>query len=87
MSLHMTCHHCSLGGESCYLKLSKSPKPKFHYEHRKVGGQTVLWCTGVTPKPREIKDPSRESCHEWRDAAERSKDEVLVLVQRGLYSY
>jgi len=70
------CKSCGLGGESCRLRFSKSPKPHYVYERRKVGLGLASWCIGVHPAPRKIARPDKDSCPSWRDISGHSADEV-----------
>ena len=82
-----TCKHCGLGGESCYLRFSRSPKPRYVYEGRQMGEGMASACIAVLPAPRKIADPARESCADWRDVAGRDKATVEKLLRSGEYKF
>jgi hypothetical protein len=83
-----TCRKCAIGGATCLLRFSKSPKPRYKYERWKTPeGGISDHCVDVMPRPRPIKDPSKETCPEWRDNAGNSRAEVEKAMARGEYQY
>jgi hypothetical protein len=80
------CHACGLhGDDGCYLRFSKSPRPKYVYEHRQVGLGVTSWCVGVFPKPRHVRRPDSDTCEAWRDASGNSAEEVRRAMAAGEY--
>ena len=85
--IRFTCRHCGLGGETCLLRFSKSPKPRYDYVKQIIGDRLVHWCVGVHPAPRAIMHPDKETCPDWRDVAGRSRERVEELLTQGKYTY
>lgn len=86
MSFTPLCQSCGLGGESCRLRFSKSPKPKYKYEKRKTGLGIQDWCVAVHPAPRKIARPEKESCEAWRDPAGNDAEAVRKAIAAGEYA-
>ena len=84
--IRCTCRHCGLGGDMCFLRFSRG-HPTYHYEKRRMGEGITDACWGVTPAPRYIANPDKETCPEWRDCCGRSKEVVQKLLDAGTYSY
>lgn len=85
MTFSPRCKSCGLGGESCRLRFSKSPKPRYVYEHRQVGLGATSWCIAVHPAPRKIARPDKERCEAWRDASGNSAEDVRKAMAAGEY--
>ena len=86
--MDFVCKRCAIGGETCLLRFSRSPKPKYVYERWKTpDGGIARHCVDIMPRPRPIKDPSKETCPEWRDNAGNSRAEVEKAMARGEYQY
>ena len=83
MTFHPVCKSCGMGGTSCYLRFSKSPKPKYMYEKRQVGLGIVDWCISVHPAPRKIANPAKERCEAWRDINGNSAEDVRKAMAAG----
>jgi len=82
------CRHCAIGGETCLLRFSKSPKPVYVFEKWKTpDGGICDHCVDMTPRPRPIADPTRETCEAWRDVAGRDRQTVEKLLAANGYVY
>ena len=76
-----------MGGTHCYLRFSKGV-PHYKYERWKTpDGGIADHCVDMTPRPRPIADPHKESCTSWRDTSGNSRAEVERAIARGEYLY
>jgi len=85
MTFAPRCKSCGLGGESCRLKFSRSPKPVYKYEKRQVGLGIADVCIAIHPAPRKIARPDKESCPAWADSAGNSAADVRKAMAAGEY--
>jgi hypothetical protein len=83
-----TCRKCAIGGATCLLRFSKSPKPRYKYERWKTPeGGISDHCVDVMPRPRPIANPMKETCPAWRDVAGRDRATVERMMKSGDYVY
>ena len=85
MTFAPRCKSCGLGGSSCYLRFSKSPSPRYKYERRKSGLGIQDVCIGISPAPRKVNRPDKESCPDWRDASGNDAEAVRQAIAAGEY--
>ena len=77
---------CALHGVAgCYLRFSRTPKPRYVYDRRKTQNGSVPWCIGVHPKPQAVTDAQCAHCPDWRDHASRDAETVRRLIEAGEY--